>query len=53
MRKLQIRKVYQSFMNNILGANLAVMHSISIESKGLHFLLCVTDVICIGYSFER
>ena len=43
IRKSEKRKVQPPFMDNIWGADLADMQSISILNKGIRFLLCVTD----------
>ena len=39
-KKLKIRKVYSSFIDNIWGADLANMQLISTFNKGILFLLC-------------
>ena len=44
IRKSKIRRVYQSFKDNIWGANLADMQLISKVKKGICFLLCVIDI---------
>ena len=44
IRKLTKRKVYSVFKDNIWGADLAVMQSISKFNKGFRFLLCVIDI---------
>ena len=45
IRKFKKRKVHSSFMENIWGANLAIMQLISKFNKGIHFLVCVIDII--------
>ena len=44
LRKLKKRKVHSPFIDNIWGADLADMHSISKFDKGIWFLLCVIDI---------
>ena len=44
IRKFKKRKVHSSFMENIWGANLAIMQLISKFNKGIHFLVCVIDI---------
>ena len=43
IRKFKKRKVYSSFTDNIWGADLADMQSLSKYSKGIKYLLCVID----------
>ena len=38
------RKVYLSFRDNIWGADLADMQSLSKYNKGIKYLLCATDL---------
>ena len=42
--KFEKRKVYSSFKDSILGADLADMQLISKFNKGIRFLLCVIDI---------
>ena len=44
MRKLEKQKVHSSFIDNILGANLANMQIISRFNEEIHFLFCVVDI---------
>ena len=44
IRKFKKRKVYLTFKDNIWGADLVDMQSISKFNKGFRFLLCITDV---------
>ena len=44
IRKFKIRKVYSSFRDNIWGANLADMQSLSKYNKGIKYLSCVIDL---------
>ena len=44
IRKLEKRKVRSPFIDNIWGADLAVMQLISKFNKGFAFLLCVVDI---------
>ena len=44
IRRFRRRKVYSSFKDNILGADLTDMQSISKYNKRIRFLLCVTDI---------
>ena len=44
IRKFKKRKVYSSFIDNIWGADLADMQSLSKHSKGIKYLLCVIDL---------
>ena len=44
IRKMNKRKVYSSFIDNIWGADLADMQLISKFYEGIHFLLCVIDI---------
>ena len=44
IRKLKKRKIYSSFKDNIWGAELADMQSISKFNKGIRYLLCVIDI---------
>ena len=44
IRKFEKRKVHSSFMNNILGADLADVQLISKFDKGIRFLFFVIDV---------
>ena len=43
-RKFKKRKVYSSFRDNIWGADLADMESLSKYNKGIKYLLCATDL---------
>ena len=43
-KKIEKRKVHSSFIDNILGADLANMQLISKFNKGIRFLLCVIDI---------
>ena len=43
-RKFENKKLYSSFKDNILGANLADLLLITKFNKGICFLLCVIDV---------
>ena len=45
-RKFRKRKVYSSFVDNILGADLADISLINKFNKGIRFLLCVIDTLC-------
>ena len=44
IRKLEKRKVYSTFKDNIWGADLADMQLLSKYNKGFRFLLCVIDI---------
>ena len=44
IRKFKKRNVYSSFNDNIWGADLADMQSISKSNNGSRFLLCVIDI---------
>ena len=44
IRKLEIRKVYSTFKDNIWGVDLADMHLLSKYNKGIRFFLCVIDI---------
>ena len=44
IRKLEKRKVYSTFKDNISGADLADMQLLSKYNKGIRFLLCVIDI---------
>ena len=44
IRIFKKRKVQQSFIDNILGADLADIQLISKFDKGIPFLLCVIDI---------
>ena len=44
IRKFKLRRVYSSFRDNIWGADLADMQSISKFNKTFRFLLCVIDI---------
>ena len=44
IRKLNKRKVYSSFKDNIWGADLADMQLLSKFNKGIKYLLCVIDL---------
>ena len=44
IRKLKKRKIYSSFKNNIWGADLANMQSLSRYNKGIRYLLCAIDL---------
>ena len=54
IRKFEERKVYSPFIDNIWGADLADIQSISKFNKGIRFSLCVVDIFSkYGYSFKR
>ena len=42
--KFKIRKVYLSFRDNIWGADLADMQSLSKYHRGIRYLLCAIDL---------
>ena len=44
IRNLEKRKVCSSFIDNILGADLANMQLISKFNKGVCFLLCINEI---------
>ena len=44
IRKFKREKVYSSFRDNIWGADLVIMQSLSKYSKGIKYLLCVIDL---------
>ena len=44
IRKLEKRKVYSTFKDNIWDINLADMQLLSKYNKGIRFLLCVIDI---------
>ena len=44
IRKFEERKVYSPFIDNIWGADLADIQSISKFNKGIRFSLCVVDI---------
>ena len=44
IKKFKKRKIYSGFKDNIWGADLADIQSISKFNKGFRFLLCVIDV---------
>ena len=44
IRKFKKRKVYSSFKDNIWGADLADMQSLSKYNKEIKYLLCAIDV---------
>ena len=44
IRKFNKRKVYSQFKDNIWGADLADMQSLSRKNKGIKYLLCVIDL---------
>ena len=44
IRKINKRKVYSSFKDNIWGVDLADMQLLSKFNKGFRFLLCVIDI---------
>ena len=44
IKKLQKRKVYARFKDNIWAADLAEMESLSTKNKRVKYLLCVIDV---------
>ena len=50
LRNFNKRKVHSPLLDNIWGADLADIQLISKFSKGLRFLLCVTD-ICSKYAW--
>ena len=52
IRKFNRRKVYSQFKDNIWGADLADMQSLSRKNKGIKYLLCVIDWYS-KYAFER
>ena len=44
IRKFNKRKVYSQFKDNIWGADLADMQSLSKKNKGIKYLLCAIDL---------
>ena len=44
IKKIEKRKVYSQFKDNIWGVDLADMQSLSRKSKGIKYLLCVIDL---------
>ena len=46
IRKCKRRKVYSSFRDNIWGADLADMQSLSKYNKGINYLLCAIYLFC-------
>ena len=44
IKKLNKRKVYSQFKDNILGVDLADMQSLSRKNKGIKYLLCAIDL---------
>ena len=44
IKKIEKRKVYTAFKDNIWGADLADMQLLSKYNKGIRFLLCVIDI---------
>ena len=44
IRKIEKRKVYSTFKDNIWGVDLADMQLLSKYNKGIRFLLCVIDI---------
>ena len=44
IRKLDKRKVYLQFKDNIWGVDLADMQSLSKKNKGIKYLLCAIDL---------
>ena len=50
LKKFNKRKVYSQFKDNIWGADLADMLSLSKKNKGIKYLLCVIDLY-IKYAF--
>ena len=44
IKKFEKRKVYSQFKDNIWGADLADMQSLSRKNKGIKYLLCVIDL---------
>ena len=44
IRKFEKRKIYSTFKDNILGADLADTQLLSKYNKGIRFLLCVIDI---------
>ena len=44
IKKIEKRKVYPPFIDNIWGADLVDMQLISKFNKGFRFLLCVIDI---------
>ena len=44
IKKINKRKVYSSFKDNIWGVDLADMQLLSKFNKGFRFLLCVIDI---------
>ena len=44
IKKLNKRKVYSQFKDNIWGVDLAYMQSLSRKNKGIKYLLCVIDL---------
>ena len=54
IRKFNKRKVHSPLIDNIWGANLADIQLISKLSKGIRFLLRVTDIFSKhSYSFKK
>ena len=51
IRKVNKRKVYSSFTDNIWGADLANMQLISKFNKGIRILLCVIDILVNTHGF--
>ena len=43
IKKIEERKVYSQFKDNIWGVDLADMQSLSRKNKGIKYLLCVID----------
>ena len=44
IKKIDKRKVYSQFKDNIWGVDLAVMQSLSRKNKGIKYLLCAIDL---------
>ena len=44
IKKFEKRKVYSSFRDNIWGADLADMQSLSKYKRGIKYLLCLIDL---------
>ena len=44
IKKFNKRKVYSQFRDNIWGADLADMQSLSKKNKGIKYLLCAIDL---------
>ena len=53
IKKFEKRKVHAAFKDNIWDADLADMQLLSRYNKGIRFLLCVIDILCLGCSLKR